>query len=230
MEFSFGIITKGDNDEMLQKIIDSIKKQQIQDYEIIIVGNTKIKDDGIIIVPFDEKQKNNWITKKKNLITKYSTKENIVFMHDYIILCDGWKDGWNKITDSFSVCMNPIINYDNTRYRDWTLLCTHDIRNPMIPIPIEWNGLIPYTETRMSKWMYISGAYWVAKRSLMIKFPLDETKSWLESEDIIWCDTLLKNNISFSINPHSCVKLLKYKNPIYKELSLEKYEALCKFL
>ena len=32
--------------------------------------------------------------------------------------------------------------------------------------------------------MYISGAYWVAKRSFMIKNPLDEELAWGESEDV----------------------------------------------
>ena len=39
MEFTFGIITSGAEDDSINQIIDSIEKQNIPTYEIIIVGN-----------------------------------------------------------------------------------------------------------------------------------------------------------------------------------------------
>jgi len=66
MEFTFGIITAGDNDHYIQTIIDSIRENHIPIYEIIIVGNTKIQQDGIIrVFEFDETIRAGWITKKK---------------------------------------------------------------------------------------------------------------------------------------------------------------------
>jgi hypothetical protein len=50
MEFTFGIITNGNNDTFLNKIIQSIINNNIPKYEIIIVGNTSIKSNNTISV------------------------------------------------------------------------------------------------------------------------------------------------------------------------------------
>ena len=59
--------------------------------------------------------------------------------------------------------------------------------------------------------MYISGTYWIAKKDVMKKFPLDETLSWGESEDVSW-SLCVRENYQFSINVNSTVRSLKYKN------------------
>ena len=38
MDFSFGIITLGDNEDTLNRVIDSIEKQSIESYEILLMG------------------------------------------------------------------------------------------------------------------------------------------------------------------------------------------------
>jgi hypothetical protein len=34
--------------------------------------------------------------------------------------------------------------------------------------------------------MYVSGAYWVAKKQFMTDYPLNEDLSWGEGEDVEW--------------------------------------------
>jgi glycosyltransferase involved in cell wall biosynthesis len=41
MNFTFGIITDGNNEGFIKKTIESIKKQQIPNFEIIIIGGKK---------------------------------------------------------------------------------------------------------------------------------------------------------------------------------------------
>ena len=48
MEFTFGIITNGNNDVLIEKIIISIENNKIPVYEIIIVGNTKIPSSKLV--------------------------------------------------------------------------------------------------------------------------------------------------------------------------------------
>ena len=71
MKFTFGIITNGNSDDNLNLVIDSIEKQSIplSHYEIIVVGNSRVNRKNTVIIPFDNSIKE-WITKKKNLITK----------------------------------------------------------------------------------------------------------------------------------------------------------------
>ena len=48
----------------------------------------------------------------------------------------------------------------------------------------------------------------------MEQFPLDESLSWGESEDIKWSKQV-REVYDFKINTNSYVKLLKYKDPVF---------------
>ena len=78
MNFTFGIITDGKNDSYLNQVIDSIELLKIPEYEIIVVGNSKINRNKTFVIEFDESIKKSWITKKKNLITQNAKYSNIV--------------------------------------------------------------------------------------------------------------------------------------------------------
>ena len=51
MDFTFGIITSENADNFISTIIDSIVKNNIPNYEIIIVGNTKVDNHWITYIP-----------------------------------------------------------------------------------------------------------------------------------------------------------------------------------
>jgi len=206
MKFTFGIITGG-NDKNLNIIVDSIEKQNIPEYEIIIVGDSNINRTNTKVITFDETIKKMWITRKKNIITENAKYENIVYMHDYIVLCDNWYEGFLEYGDYFSFCMNKIQNLDGSRYRDWTLW-SYDCENLVSGL------LIPYEMEHLSKLMYFSGSYWVAKKEMMFKYLLNDNLCWGEGEDVEWSYRVKKNN-EFSMNKFSTVKLLKQKDKIF---------------
>ena len=108
MDFTFGIITDGSNDNFVREVVGSIRNQNIPNHEVIVVGGGDVYGGGAVHIPFDETIKDGWITRKKNIITRESKYENIVYMHDYIALCDGWYDGYVKYGNGFSACMNII--------------------------------------------------------------------------------------------------------------------------
>lgn len=206
MKFTFGIITSGNNSQVLRSIFDSIYFQiPIDKFEIILVGGEPIEYSNLTHVAFDENQKRMWITKKKNIITDLANYENIVYLHDYIALLPGWYEGQIKRGEDFSVRMDKIINYDGTRFRDWCLW-PHN-QEPIDDI-VGRECLIPYETDSLSKYMYISGAYWIAKKSLMLKYPLNEDLSWGEGEDVEWSKQVRLEH-DFQMNVNSSVKILK---------------------
>ena len=210
MNFTFGIITDGKNDSYLNQVIDSIELLKIPEYEIIVVGNSKINRNKTFVIEFDESIKKSWITKKKNLITQNAKYSNIVYSHDYIVYESDWYDGYLKYGDKFKICMNKILNSDYSRVRDWVLWPhNNSITDSIVGKNRQCN--IPYELTHLTKYMYISGTYWIAKKDVMKKFPLDETLSWGESEDVSW-SLCVRENYQFSINVNSTVRSLKYKN------------------
>lgn len=209
MNFTFGIITSGENDSMIHEIITSIESQHIPEYEIIIVGNCKISQNNCIVLPFDETIKRGWITKKKNIICKVAKYENIVLMHDYVKLNANWYSGFLKYGNNFEICVTKIENLDGTRFRDFLLLSNHVLKNPLGP-----KTLLPYDSVltpQINRLVYVSGTYYVIKKSLYEKFPLNENLLHLQGEDVEYSQRLTDNNIIIKCNPESSVKLMKQK-------------------
>jgi len=212
MKFTFGIITS-QNDVLnsLALTINSIKDLNIPNYEIIIIGgNDNYQSDNLRVHSFEENPNGGWITKKKNLITKYARYENIVYLHDYLIFDKDWYKNFLNFGNDFKICMNRIINLDETRFRDWTLWAK-SAEEIGIPNPYY---LIPYNIKNLSKLMYFSGSYWVAKKNVMEEFPLNEDLFWGQGEDVEWSKRI-REKYNFSINENSIVRLLKYKNPAF---------------
>jgi len=218
MDFTIGIITDGSKEKQLNFIIDTIERQNIPNYEIIIIGGNSIDRKNVKHISFDESVKSMWITRKKNLITENSSYDNIVYSHDYIIFEDGWYDGYEKFGEDFTICTNVVKNIDGSRFRDWSLWAElshledeNITKEEALYIMTKRTFLIPYDMTHLSKYMYISGAYWVAKKQIMEEFPLDESLVWGKGEDVEW-SKLVREKYNFSFNRNSSVKFLKQKS------------------
>lgn len=215
MNFTFGIITNGNNNLNLFKVIESIKKEKIENYEIIVVGGQNLNDDKVKFISFNENEKNDWITQKKNLITKNASFENIVFLHDYVILNEGWYEGQLKKGNDFYVRIDKIQNLGGERFRDW---CIWPHNENFMDELIGRDCIIPYYINNLSKYMYISGTYWISKKEVMIEFPLNETLSWGESEDVEWSKRI-REKYPFQMNEYSTVSFLKYKDKVFNYAS-----------
>ena len=223
MDFTFGIITGGNNDTMINEIIDSIENENIPNYEILIVGNCSIERKNTKILNFDESLKKAWITKKKNLITKESKFENIVYFHDYIKLMEGWYQGQLTSGNNFKIRIDKIINNNGERFRDW---CIWPLNGNQMDDIIGRDCLIPYDMTHLSKYMYISGSYWVAKKDVMLEFPLDESLSWGEGEDVLWSKQV-REKYKFNMNTNSSVFIIKgVKDRVFNEPNNNKINVL----
>ena len=220
MEFSFGIITDGSNRDRVLSIMDTIRNEEIPKYEIIVVGGSRIKGYDVVHIPHDENSGlDNWITYKKNRITSAAKYERIVYMHDYISLVPGWYNGFLLFGDKWDVCMTKIINIDNQRYSDWLLIDRYQ----------RGECLLSYDVLNLTPFMYISGAYWVAKKSVMREYPLNENLKQSDCEDVEWSMQVNKK-YKFSMNVNSAVKLLKYKNLHFKNTPQETVEHLTNLL
>lgn len=224
MKFTFGIITSGDSDIFLNSCIDSINNLEIPECEIIVVGNTKLRKSNTKIIPFDESIKKAWITKKKNIITENAQYKNIVYAHDYILFEDDWYLGYLKHGDEFKVCMNRVLNVNRSRFHDWVIWPHNENFMDGIVLP-KRHCLIPYDMSHLSKYMYISGSYWVAKKELMEEFPLNEELGWAEGEDTEWSFRVRKK-YNFTMNRHSTVKTLKYKTLAFNLANRETIQIL----
>lgn len=226
MKFTFGIITSGNADERVSQIIDSIEKENIKEYEIIVVGPHMYDRKNTKAIIFNEGLARDWITKKKNLITEHAQYDNIVYMHDYYALEPGWYLGQLAKGEDFKIRMDKILNLDGSRFRDW---CIWPMNGNWMDAVIGRQCLIPYDVTHLSKFMYISGGYWIAKKEVMEKFPLNEMLCWGQSEDVEWSKQV-REVYGFNMNQHSSVRIIKEgKDKVFDETSkevLHKIQAL----
>jgi len=217
MDFTFGIITGGNADNFISKIVVSIEEQEIPNYEIIIVGNTNISGNNISVIKFDENIKRIWITKKKNLICEKAKYENVVLLHDYVCLDKDWYKGFLKFGDNFQYCITKIKTIDGKRFRDFTLF-------PYGLEPLfQDNCLFPYLyepSNDIKKLMYISGAYYIIKKNIALTYPLNENLCWGNGEDAEISQRLATNNIHIVCNSYSSTSLLKDKDKCHWEIEL----------
>jgi hypothetical protein len=236
MNFTFGIVTDGSNDEYIKVVIESIEKNNIPFYEIIIVGNTKCNINlykNLTIFEIDESIKLGWITKKKNIIVENAKYENIVLMHDYIKLNEDWYSGFLRFGDNFEWCVNVIKNKNGERFRDYslfpykTIFCNYSFGD--VDDYFNNNCLLPYdfiNNNKTNKYMYISGSYYVIKKDVALKHKLDETLCLCQGEDVELSKRLHDNNIIIKCNKFSCVSFLKDKESRHweREISQEKLD------
>ena len=220
INFTFGIITSGLYDHYIRQIITSIEDNNIPVYEIIIVGNSKIEPtDKIKIIPFDDTIKRGWITRKKNIITEQAQYDNVVLMHDYIVFDKYWYNGFLQWGDDYEWCVNRIVNYDRTRFRDYTAFPTYLDKSlsQIVGVNDDYyytRCLLPYdyeNTIHTNKYMYVSGSYYIIKKHIAQQHPLDETLSYAQGEDTEYSNRLHNNNIIIRCNPYSRVGCLKQK-------------------
>ena len=220
MEFTFGIITNGSNDNFINIIIDSIEQNNIPNYEIIIVGNSNVNRENTTILFFDESIKKAWITRKKNIIVENAKYENLVLLHDYVRFNSDWYDGFLKYGNDFDWCITRILTVDGSRFRDYTLFpykvdyLNIDYSCADINSYFYNNCLLPYdfiNNAKVNKYMYISGTYFVIKRNIALKHKLDENLLHDRGEDVEYSKRLNDNNIIIKCNQYSSVSFLKEK-------------------
>ena len=219
MQFTFGIITTN-NTHAVNLIIDSIEKQNIPEYEIIIVGIDNINRKNTKCIPFNENIYPGWITKKKNIITQEAVYENIVYMHDYIVLDDNWYNGFLNYGNNFDIIVNKIINSDGSRFRDRILnvhflkgMFSHKDITCKLNIPHDTSTVFLDYENDGEKWqnyIYVSGGFFICKKQVMNDFPLNEQLLHNQSEDVEWSQRV-RTKYQFKFNKYSSFKLLKYK-------------------
>jgi len=204
MKFTFGILTGGDNDEMLKRIHQSIMQQGIDknNFEILFIGGKELSLENSRFVQFDETIKSKWITRKKNILAKEAKYNNLCIMHDYMVLSKNWYSEFQKFGEDWDVCMNSIINLDGQRFRDWITWVDWSKEKQII--------FLDYDETNRTEEMYVSGSFFCVKKHFFLENPLNEDLIWGEAEDVEWSGRI-RHKWNYKINSKSKIHLLKQK-------------------
>ena len=217
MDWTFGIVTNGGD---IKNVIYSIRLLKIPNYEIIVVGqhlqNYEIGKD-VKQLPFDETVRPGWITKKKNMIHEEAKYENIAVLHDYIFVHPDFYTGFLKFGNDWEYCVCQIKNADGTRYRDYALFPYYPWWKKLGMVCNKF--LLPYwmpNDTRLNRFVYVSGSFYVIKKETALRIPLNESIVWgAQGEDVEHCVRLANENVLIKMNPHSTVQFMKYKMRVF---------------
>ena len=180
--WSFGIISNGQNESGIKRLITSIRVQEIVNYEILICGPIiSGLDDNSIHYISDVQQTDIRapISKKKNKLVQHLKYANIVILHDRFQLPEDWFKNILEYHESFEVLCVPNLNRRSKgRMNDW----------------MYFKGL-PSNRWAMSRlensynknsWNYLPGGLIIAKKFVLESVPLNENLFWGELEDVDW--------------------------------------------
>lgn len=200
-DWSFIICTHDPNQERVDSSIATILDLQIPNFEIIVIGGKRQNKNmsNTVFIDFDESILG-WLTKKKNDAAKIAKYENLCVCHDYFAFDRNWYSGWINTTEDWNIASNKIKLLNGVR--DWSDWISWD--HPEIK---KTHG-VPYDDKTHTRYQFIAGHYYIVKKDLFLKNPLNESLIQAQQEDVEW-SLRVRDNAKIIFNPNSIVRHLK---------------------
>ncbi len=165
LDVSFVIVTNGNRDGLLNTIIEGIKYQNIPNYEVIVVGNSKIKENYPEVNYIEETELANagLLGAMRTIACSNCKYENIVVSDDDMLLSSNW---YNQLKESqdFKILTSKVRNPDGTRFWDHTCF-----RSP------KYGHIVLEADQYDEDYMYMSGGQsWIMKQEVFEKCKWNE--------------------------------------------------------
>lgn len=182
MDLTFGVVTKYEDESRLVQILDSIEALSVPNYEVLFVGGGSVpqslKRNNVVHVPFDESVKQGWITKKKNTVALQARYEVLVLLHDYHVFDKNWYTNFVQFGTDWDVCCTSQVMVDGRRnFVDWALWDKPGCGR---------GQSLDYNDWSQTQYQYVSGAFFLVKKKVLLEEPFDENLTWNEAEDVEW--------------------------------------------
>ena len=226
--WSFGLVYGGQNDNIVDGIIENINNLKIDNYEIIICGPYKVRNninENIKVISDDELYVDSRIpiARKKNKIIRNATFNNLVLFHDRFSFSPDWFEKI-KIFGNYFECICPKIvdeNHKNNRVQDWIIssLNHFDFKN------IFSKSMALSYDKWMPNWN-INGGFILIKKHLIEDVMYNEKLHWGEAEDGNFCRRL----DAYGVCPISYPELVMYTKTNRLKSNKEINNILIKYL
>lgn len=194
--YSFGIITNGQRNHKLEKLIESIRRQNIPDdaYEILISGCVSefASRDGLRVFPMEQAANEGRLGAMRNVLARAAEFNKFVCLDDDFILHSGWADAVEGVGGDFDVATGIIVNPDLSRYCDWVNL----IEN--------YTFLRSYTET-FAKCQYVTGGYGIYKDFIFEEHSWNNDLGFYQGEDVSFSRRLFDAGYELKFIPKAIV-------------------------
>ncbi len=194
--FSFGIITNGLRVEKLERLVYSIRAQNLapECYEILVAGN--VKDitgvDGITKIPMEQAAAEGRLGAMRNALAKEAKFNKLVSLDDDFLLHPAWADAVQDVKGDFDIATSIILNPDLSRYCDWVNL----IEN--------YTFLRAYHEM-FDKCQYMTGGYGIYKDYIFLEHSWNDDLGFYQGEDVSFSRRLFNVGYQLKFIPKAIV-------------------------
>ena len=194
--YSFGIITNGQRNYKLEKLIESIRRQNIRrdGYEILIAG--KVDEfgsrEGLRTFAMDQAANEGRLGAMRNVLARSAEFNKFVCLDDDFLLHSGWSDAVEEVSGDFDLATGIIVNPDLSRYCDWVNL----IEN--------YTFLRSYTET-FAKCQYVTGGYGIYKDFIFEEHSWNNDLGFYQGEDVSFSRRLFDAGLQLKFIPKAIV-------------------------
>ena len=121
--YTFGIITNGQRNHKLVKLIETIRAQKLhlESYEVIIAGTVSELEglEGIKTIPMDDAAAEGRLGAMRNALARSAWFNKFVSLDDDFLLHPQWAEAVDEVQGDFDVATGIILNPDLSRYCDW---------------------------------------------------------------------------------------------------------------
>jgi hypothetical protein len=196
--WTFGIITNGKKPALVAALVESIVRQGIPSYEILICGlhDAALHPDALIrniedVVLEDDVRAP--IAAKKNRIIRGASYNNLCILHDRFFLPDDWYVNFRRYGNQFDILCLPTLDRSGRRFSvDWMTFC--------YPLGKTSTRNAPLRYSRWAPDVIVQGGVIVCKRHLVSEYGLNETLHWEELEDMHFSKTAYLNGALVGID------------------------------
>lgn len=180
---SFCILNHGHSDESLERCINSIRKQAVPRYEILVCSGEGEQAD-VIFFHHEEWARRGEINKMRNQLCTYASNEFIVLMDANIELAPDWYNSMMQ-ADCYDIISCRLSNPGGERVVDWA----YKLKEGTIPLPLNYD--------EWTTKAYVSGILMVIRRSIWEQLRFNENLLLNQDDDLDFC--IRASKISYRI-------------------------------
>jgi hypothetical protein len=201
---SFCIISSGENEGMLTKVVESIHGQSIPEYEVLICGVSAGRA-GVKVYPHPEWVQNRELAKMRNYLCEKAQYETIVLLCEKSMLSSDWYENIKNI-DNFDIAGCRIVDLNGNRWLDWGKCSRVDLN--------EDYSLLDYEEWHPDA--FINGDFMILRKSVWERIKFRENLTGGKRDDIDLCHRA--SNAGFNLRIFSNAVI------IYQDIDLSSVE------
>ena len=185
---SFCVITGGKRPEKLQRLLQSIRAQQLPNFEIVIAGCCQSLA-GVTSVPMQSEAERGQVSALRNAAAAASTGDVLVFCDDDIVLDNEWSRPILEGLKFADMATGRLLNPDGTRHWDWAELNVERGIHRMLPYGV------------MSDHIYLTSGLFAVRRYVWEAIRWNESLEFRKGEDVDFSQAAIAKGFSVRCCP-----------------------------